>query len=102
MPYGESDMARARKPADLAKVASYLGRFVGAGTDRAAFETVMASLEDDAELSAADVIAIAVAYNRGGAKPASRAKALAMLKKRFVEIVRTEAKNKIAEKARPW
>jgi len=41
---------------------------------------------------------------RDGTSPASREAhgALAAISKRFVEIVRFHAKNKVAEKARPW
>jgi hypothetical protein len=38
----------------------------------------------------------------GGKKPSSKTMALAAISKRFVEIVRFHAKNKVAEKARPW
>lgn len=99
---GEGDMAKVRKPVDQQKVAAYTGLLVSAGTNRASFDEVLAGLEDDTDLSAAEIIAIATGYNRGGAKPGSKAKALATIKKRFVEIVRTDAKNKIAEKVRPW
>jgi hypothetical protein len=53
-------------------------------------------------LKAPDVIAIAHRYNGGGKKPSSKTMALAAISKRFVEIVRFHAKNKVAEKARPW
>jgi hypothetical protein len=59
-------------------------------------------LESDSTLTSADLIAIASAYNKGGRKPGSKAAALAMLRKRFVEILRFHAKNKVADKVRPW
>jgi hypothetical protein len=97
------DMAKARKTkVDETKVATYLGRFTAAKGDRPMFETILADLEADATVSSADLVTIASAYNKGGRKPSSRAAALAMIKKRFVEIVRFHAKNKVAEKARPW
>jgi len=63
---------------------------------------VLAELEDDSTLTSADLIAVASAYNKGGKKPTSRAAAFALIRKRFVEIVRFHAKNKVAEKVRPW
>lgn len=97
------DMAKARKTkVDETKVAVYLGRLTAAKADRPMFETVLVDLEGDGTLSSAELIAVASAYNKGGRKPGSKAAALAMIKKRFVEIVRFHAKNKVAEKARPW
>jgi uncharacterized Ntn-hydrolase superfamily protein len=97
------DMAKARKTkADDNKVSAWVGRLVAAGADRAVFETLLAELEDDSALTSADLIAIAHTYNKGGKKPGSKSAALAMIKKRFVEIVRFHAKNKVAEKVRPW
>jgi hypothetical protein len=96
-------MARARKTkVDETKVAAYLSRLTAAKADRPTFETVFADLAADAAVTSADLTAIASAYNKGGRKPGSKAAALAMIKKRFVEIVRFHAKNKVAEKARPW
>jgi hypothetical protein len=93
---------KSAKAADPARVSAYLGRLLASKTDRNSFEAVVGDLDADANLSAADWIAIAHQYNNGGKKPASKAAALAMIKKRFVEIVRTANKNKVAEKARPW
>ncbi|HXF55264.1 MAG TPA: hypothetical protein VNK52_14200 [Hyphomicrobiaceae bacterium] len=97
------NMASARKvKADETKVASWVGRLVAVGADRPQFESAFADLQHDSGLTAADVIAIARAYNKGGRRPASKAAALALIRKRFVEIVRTVNKHKVAEKARPW
>ena len=100
------DMAKARaKKDDLLNerlVNEYLQKLVSAKTDRAAFDPVFASIKADKQLKSADVIAIAHAYNKGGTKPSSKTMALASISKRFVEIVRFHAKNKVAEKARPW
>lgn len=95
-------MARAKKPLDQKKVSAHVATLIATGTDRAAFDRAVDQLDADAGLSAAEVIAIATGYNRGGVKPSSRAKAMALIKKRFVEVVRTDAKNRIAEKSRPW
>lgn len=97
-----SEMAKARKTVDQTKVASYAARLLSAGVNAAAFEEALVALDSDSSLGAADLIALAFAYNRGGKKPRSRAAALTMIRKRYVEIVRTDAKNRIAEKARPW
>lgn len=97
------DMAKARKiRADDAKVSAWVSRLAAARADRAVFETILAKLEEDSALTSADLIAIAHAYNKGGKKPTSKANALGLIRKRFVEIVRFHAKNKVAEKVRPW
>ena len=97
------DMAKARKTkVDETKVSGYLSRLTAAKADRPVFETILAELQDDSTLTSADLIAMASAYNKGGRKPSSRAAALALIRKRFVEIVRFHAKNKVAEKVRPW
>jgi len=97
------DMAKARKTkVDETKVAAYLGRLTAAKADRPTFELALADLDSDEALNSADVVAIASAYNKGGKKPGSKSAAFALIKKRFVEIVRFHAKNKVAEKVRPW
>lgn len=97
------DMAKSRAGAgNERRVGAYVDRLVGASVDRAVFDNVFAEIKGDKQLKAADVITIAHRYNRGGTKAASKAKALAAISKRFVEIVRFHAKNKVAEKARPW
>lgn len=98
---GDMAKARATKVND-SRVAAYSSRFVAAKADRPTFEDILAELEEDAAVTAAEVIAIALSYNKGGKKPTSRTAALALIKKRFVEVVRYHAKNKVAEKARPW
>jgi hypothetical protein len=80
----------------------YAARLIRAGVQRPVFETVLADIKTDNRLTAPDVIKVAHRYNQGGKKPASKTMALAAISKRFVEIVRFHAKNKVAEKARPW
>ena len=99
---GRSEMAKSRNKANEAKVADYAGRLAAAKIDRPLFETVLAAIEGASDLTSADLIGIAHFYNRGGKKPTSKAGAIAMIKKRFVEIVRNANKDKVAEKARPW
>jgi hypothetical protein len=102
----EDDMARARaKKADGLSdqlISDYVDRLSASKTERAAFDIAFAALKADERLRAADVIEVAHRYNKGGPKPSSKAMALAAISKRFVEIVRFHAKNKIAEKVRPW
>ncbi|MCC7250400.1 hypothetical protein [Hyphomicrobium sp.] len=102
----DDSMARVRaKKADVLDeqlVSSYVERLNASKTDRAAFDDVFVALKADKQLKAADVIAIAQRYSKAGTKPSSKAMAFAAISKRFVEIVRFHAKNKIAEKVRPW
>lgn len=103
----KDDMARARaqkkdKAVNEALVSSYVERLVRIADRRAEFEAALSDIKSDEHLTAGDIIAIAHRYNKGGRKASSRATALAAISKRFVEIVRFHAKNKIAEKARPW
>jgi hypothetical protein len=80
----------------------YVARLNRVGDQRPAFEIVLAEIKADSRLKASDVVAIAQRYNGGGKKPSSKAMALAAISKRFVEIVRFHAKNKVAERVRPW
>lgn len=102
----EDEMAKARgrtqRPSDERAISAYVERLAKAGTDRHVFDGVLAELEADKRLHVAEVVAIAHRYIGGGNKPASRKAAMGAITKRFVEIVRFHAKNKIAEKARPW
>jgi len=105
----EDEMAKSKraiekKTGDSASslVADFTARLSRAGTDKSSFEQALASLRADTSLSARDVIDIAHAYGGGGRKPASKAAALAAISKRYVELVRLHAKNKVAEKARPF
>lgn len=100
---GKDEMAKSpkAKPSD-GRVSAYVARLTAAKTDRPVFETVVSDLEASSELTSVDLVAIAHRYNKGGKKPTSKATAIAMIKKRFVEIVRTANKNKVAERARPW
>lgn len=102
----KDDMARARaKKADALDeqlVGDYVERLIASKTDRASFDVVFNALKTDKQLKAADIVAIAHRYGKGGAKPSSKTMALAAISKRFVEIVRFHAKNKVAEKVRPW
>jgi hypothetical protein len=101
----DEDMARARKakqPVNAALVAAYVERLRGAKTDRAKFDVILGELKGDVELRPIDIMAIANAYGVGGAPANSRKSGLEKIAKRFVELVRYDAKNRVAEKARPW
>jgi hypothetical protein len=104
--YLKDDMAKARarksQVLDEGLIGEYADRLVRAKTDRDGFEYVFAELKADSRLKAAEIVAIAQRYNGGGKKPSSKAMALAAISKRFVEIVRFHAKNKVAERVRPW
>lgn len=92
--------ARKADTLDEALINSY-DKLVRAKIDRETFEMIFSRLEADERLKAADII-VAHRYNQGGKKPSSKTMALAAISKHFVEIVRFHAKNKVAEKVRPW
>lgn len=98
----EKDEMGKRAPLDEELVAEYVEQLKGARTNRAAFDHVFSDIKGDARLKAGDVVAVAHRYCGGGKKPSSKTMALAAISKRFVEIVRFHAKNRVAEKARPW
>lgn len=105
--FPRDDMAKPRgqkkqRVVDDGLVDDYVARLVRAGGQRPAFEVILAEIKADDRLKAADIVAIAQRYNGGGKKPSSKAMALAAISKRFVEIVRFHAKNKVAERVRPW
>ncbi len=102
---GEMAKSRGRTKAidlDEELIGSYVARLTRSGTNRPVFEAILGEIKGDVRLSAANVITIAHQYARSSKKPSSKATAFAAISKRFVEIVRFEAKNKIAEKTRPW
>jgi hypothetical protein len=102
----DDEMARNKTPscprAVSAAIAEYGSRLKAAGRDRARFEQVARAIEKDRLLSVADVIAIALQYRGGGAKPNSKRAALEVLSKRFLEVVRDHTQGVQASKARPW
>lgn len=100
-PATETEMAKAA-PADPVIVARYAEALAAAGRDRSAFEAVLSELKEDEDLRANDIIAIAVAYRGGGVRPRSKAHALEMIERRFVEIVRDAKKSAVASRVRPW
>lgn len=106
---GESEdeaMARAQKARaadlDTKLVASFAERLKGVGTDRDAFDTLIAEIERDARVKSAEFIAIAKAYAGASKKIGSRNAAADAIRKRFVELIRFDAKNELAAKSRPW
>jgi hypothetical protein len=99
----KNQMAKARNaPIDEALVATYLERLKAVGSDRPALDRVIAELKGNKRLKAVDVIAIAQRYVGGGKKVPSKGAAYTAISKRFVEIARFHAKNKVADKVRPW
>jgi hypothetical protein len=100
-PSTETDMAKAA-PADPALVSRYADALAAAGMNRSAFEEVLSELRQDEDVRANDMIAIALAYRGGGTRPRSKAHAIEMIQRRFVEIVRDAKKNAVASRVRPW
>ena len=107
--FGESedDMTKKSKLKKVAAepsrlVAEFAARLARTGTDKNAFDEVLMELKAEHQLASSDIIAIAHMYSGGGKKTTSKSAAYSAISKRFVEIVRYHAKNKIAEKARPW
>lgn len=101
----DQEMARAKKAraeADTRLVASYADRLKGVGTDRAAFDPLVAEIERDGNVKSAEMIAIAKAYAGAAKKITSRTAALDAIRKRFVELIRFDGKNDLAAKTRPW
>jgi hypothetical protein len=84
------------------QIDKYVRLLKQAGTDKGAFAVAHSTIVDDTTLKAPEIIAIANAYSVGGIKATTKANAIARMKKRFVEIVRTAGNLAIAEKSRPW
>lgn len=80
-------------------VSTAIGRLTAAGTNEDAFQEAFLPLE---ALSAVDIAAIASGYAPVGTKATSKKASLSKIKKRFVELVRLDAKNKAAAKVKPW
>lgn len=104
--YFKDDMARTRgqrkvAEADDGLLDGYVNQLVAA-IDKTSSDAVLASLRDEKRLSVADFATIAYRYNKGGKKPATKKAALAAIAKRALEIRHFHAKNRVAEKARPW
>jgi hypothetical protein len=93
------EMAKTRRTVDEALVAAFAERLRAVGSDRPAFDSIFAELNT---LKAAELGAIAQRYVGGGKKVNTKSAALALIRKRFVEIIRFHSKNKVAEKTRPW
>jgi predicted amino acid racemase len=104
--YFKDDMARNRGQSKVADtddrlLNGYVDQLVRA-VDKPSSDAVLESIRDDKRLSVGDVATIALRYNKGGKKPASKKAALAAIAKRALEIRHFHAKNRVAEKARPW
>jgi hypothetical protein len=97
----EIDMAKPGT-ADSVLVSRYADALAAAGGNRPAFQATLSELKGDKDLRVNDVLAIAVAYRGGGVRPRSKAHALEMIERRFVEIVRDAKKKSIASRVRPW
>ena len=85
---------------DYAIVEDYVAQLIAAGRDRSMFDGVLDSLKEDARVKVGELVAIAVGYTGGGRQPANRTAAISAIGRRFVDLVRSEAKRKTAEKVR--
>lgn len=83
-------------------VERYSTQLKAAGGDRNAVAAIADKMRADKSLKAADVKAIAHAFNGGGVKPSSAAKGFELIGKRSLEIIRTSNQAAQASKARPW
>jgi hypothetical protein len=102
---GDHDVARAKssKPSiNTALVDKYVRELTAAGTSQSAFGAVVSSMTTDADLNSAEIVAIANRYAVAGTRATSKPTALSRIKKRFVELVRSEGNARVAAKARPW
>src|SRR5262245_46607588 len=100
VPTSETDMAKAAP--NPVHVSRYADALAVAGRNRSAFVAALSQLKEDEDVRANDIIAIALAYRGGGERPRSKAHALEMIERRFVEIVRDAKKKAIASRVRPW
>ena len=96
----EDEVAKATK-IDQKRIKAHVQRLNAAGTERAAFDRVVADLKADEDVSSAELRAIAHGYVGGGKIPANKKLALAALSTRFAELVRSQKNRATAEKVRP-
>lgn len=90
-----------KKPASQAAIAVYADQLRAARLDRAGFNAVLEAIRSDPELGPLDVATIGNAYAVDGVKAARRRAGLDRIEKRFIELVRDQAKRKVADKFRP-
>jgi hypothetical protein len=82
---------RGKRSLNLHLIIAYVARLKAAATNRPAVLGVIRDLHDDTRLTTADVVDITLRYKGGGEAPCSKAAALAMINKRFVDIMRGHA-----------
>lgn len=93
------DMAK-QAHIDHSVVDTYVAQLAAAGLDRGIFDNVLGLIKSDKRVKALEVAAIAMGYVGGGRKPATRSAAIASIGQHFVDLLRSRAKMKIAEKVR--
>jgi hypothetical protein len=100
----DDEMSRARNLDTTTgkSAASYVVRLKASVGNQPGFDRVVQELLADKALAAADVILVATKFAIPAQKISSKTAALAAIKKRYVELVRFNAKNALAAKARPW
>ena len=96
------DMARPPRQPNRAAIKAYVDELAAAKIDDAKFDDIFRRLSEDRTIAALDVVAIANGYAIIGERPTSKKNALEKIRKRFVELVRAEAKVLAAAKVRPW
>lgn len=98
----DDEMARATSTLNRAAIDSYSLKLEAAKTDRGQFEAAYNELTADKALKSPDLVAIAKAYAGAAKRITSKKAALDAIRKRFVELVRFDAKNGLAARSRPW
>lgn len=98
----ESECQLAKRPAQEQVVSQHLDALTAAGRDQHAFDRAIEALRTDATAKTPELIEIAKSYAGRGKKIGSQKVALEIIRKRFIELVRYDAKNKVAKHSRPW
>ena len=89
-------------PIQNATVDDYVTRLKNAGPNRSEFDIVIADLADDKKARKAAVVRIASIYSGTSMRPsAKKGDAVQVIKKRFIELVRTRRELEIASKTTP-
>jgi chromosome segregation and condensation protein ScpB len=98
----DDDMARANaRPLDKIKVDALVQQLKLAVREPEAFKRLLASIESDRALSAAELTAIAQGF-AGGVKPKNRKAAIAAIGQERLRLSHAKAKGEAAAKTRTW
>lgn len=99
-PSVDEDMAK-RKPLRSEQVTEAVAALKAAGLDVEVFRSAVQQI-DASDLSAPEIVEVAMQYAVPPRRVTSRAKALSAIQDRFGERVRSAARNKRAGSTRPW